>query len=68
MKKKSKEKSLIFSQTKKIQLLKNIYVNLKCIKSKENNNQTNKINKNEKIKSYSYNPKKKEKEKKIIVC
>ena len=63
MKKKSKEKSLIFSQTKKIQLLKNIYVNLKCIKSKDNNNQTNKINKNEKIKSYSYNPKKKEKEK-----
>jgi len=35
MKKKSKEKPLIFSQSKKIEILKNIYINLKCLKSKE---------------------------------
>ena len=35
MKKKSKEKSLLFSQSKKIEILKNIYINLKCLKSKE---------------------------------
>ena len=42
MKKKSKEKSLLFSQSKKIELLKNIYINIKCLKTKEVNN----VNKN----------------------
>ena len=41
MKKKEKEKSFLYSQCKKIQLLKNIYINLKCIKTKDDN----KINK-----------------------
>ena len=63
MKKKSKEKSLIFSQIKKIQLLKNIYVNLKCIKSKDNI-QINKNNKKEKLSPYSHKTYKIKKEKK----
>ena len=68
MKKKSKEKSLLFSQSKKIEILKNIYINLKCLKSKEdyqikkkfskdksktNKNSFSEINKNKDIKKNS---------------
>ena len=37
MKNKSKENSLLFAKSKKIEILKNIYINLKCIKTKEDN-------------------------------